>query len=223
MANSDAEGLIYFPTADFGDDQPHDALNARCAMNNAIHLADQAGRVLVNYALAENGAVLTNTSESDSRDRWHIIARFGPFILTLDDDGVPYPIRIRVAGHSSAAATQTDMRVVVAPRGMSRDYVNATGAGADTLPNVAEVSSSSIITAWLTTTIAGSAGTLLTVSRTLADAAYVSALPTIDGIGGSAITIKSYDWECVVFGQNTGSSEVEPVLDSLYLAEYVGT
>lgn len=222
MGNSAQGGIIYFASSEYGTDFPHDAFHARTCMNNAIHLADQCGQVRVNFTSAENIGGITNTSESTATTLWHIIARFGPFRITVDTDGVPYPLRIRVGGYSSSAATQVKMRVVVAPRGMAREYVNATGAGAATLSNVAQVSTTSATPAWLTTTIAGSSGTLLTFSRAQADAAFVPSRPTVDAIGGNAIQVKDYEWEATVFGQNTGGSEVEPILSALYLAEYVG-
>jgi hypothetical protein len=211
MSTSPYAGRIAFDDSLFGEDYPHAAHTARAYIaENLEHLADEAGQVRVAWrSPAPTTAFLTH--ETITRiDTPYLIWESDPFPVTLDEDGVPYPLRIDAAGFASQANAVT-FRVVAAPAGRSLTY-----ARSPTFPQVVDCTTSSTTDGWLT-----HADNLVQMSSS--DAVEgLEEIPTIDAIGGDPVTVAATLATISVWALTSNLSTALR-LTGVYAAEYVGT
>lgn len=99
MSTSESKGIIKGLPTDYIDFY-HKALRTsthRTLANNINHLADERSRVLVNYVNSSTTGGLSPTVPGSSTV-WKLVYTFGPFYQLVGDDGLPYPIRVRIGG-----------------------------------------------------------------------------------------------------------------------------
>jgi len=122
--------------------RPMDAGFARVVVNNALHLADECGQVLVNSVGRTSKGLSGQTTTSTA---WARIASFGPFPVRVRPDGQPYKYRIRVAANNGGGVFSTRIRVGVGAQDTLRAQISATTPP----PNVAEWTVATSSTFWL--------------------------------------------------------------------------
>lgn len=136
--------------ADFSDYAPVDTFVARdFLMNNAAHMADQAGQVRVNWMVDDgsSGITVINVGSVGLSPYGRAIA-FGPFPISIRDDGSSYRMRVRVRGYYNGGAGTGYYRLVLG--GWSRSFADANLADVTALPNVKDLSVSSGTDGWIT-------------------------------------------------------------------------
>lgn len=175
----------------------------RALADNGLHLGDSCGRVLVN--LQYPGGLLGPLVGLGEYNKIVSI----PVRLTVDSNGIAYPVRIRIAGCTDGKAGTVSFRAVLTPRGVPSVYYNTS----DDL--VTETSNTSVTTvAWLTTT-----STLLQWDSRLTALALSTDISTDDGT--AQINVTTYKANLDIYGKRVASN-AEPSLLAVYAAEYVG-
>lgn len=146
MATSEQSAIVAGIDTALGDDAG-DTAAVRDAVNNLMHLADVAGRVIACVADASVGyAKWAGTSDG----AWKPVWSSGVFYPLLRDDGSAYPIRVRIAG-AAGSATGSKFRIGVCPVGTSASMM----AAATLEANVVETATiTSTTPAWLSTLVA---------------------------------------------------------------------
>lgn len=179
----------------------------RGMIGNGLHIADMAGKVLVNAvgtgAFAKCGVTATGV--------YRRIISFGPFALSLKADGLPYPIRVRIAGAGDGkVGASVQFRIVATAPGMGATWVNTA------LDNVTESSTVGNTPAWLTT-----GSTLLEMKLPECVSPCMTQVPIIDSVGGDTNTATVCNASIEVWGTTlAGGSDVW--LYGLHAQEYCG-
>jgi len=211
MSTSLHEANVRFATSMLAVDRPVDTSLAQAVSNNALHLADSCGQVLVawNSRVAATdylpfGSNLVNT--------YVRMAALGPFFLRVRGD-TPYPLRVRIAGLSSDNVNTVTFAVRLAWNFGESTWVTPP----DT--NWVSASTSSSASAWLT---AGS--TLLSYTRedSTVNLPLFRRRSARIAIGGATGDVDVFEAYLVLYGQ-TSNVASEPRATGLYVAEYVGT
>ena len=196
---------VAFAPASIAAEEPFDTLLALTLANNALHLADSAGQVRVAYH-GRTGEALTGATPTSTTLFEHV-ARFGPLPLMLRSDGMPYPMRVILAGRSGQAGATSTFRAVLSAAHAVRAELSAVGA------NVGVFTTTSVTTAWLTPALL-----TLTVEQT-SDAQQV--LLARDAVGGVQTTVSAI--MCVLdVWVRTSTTASTPSLTGVYAAEYIG-
>lgn len=210
MSSSIYDGLIRFDTSRFGNERPVDTRHAQNLINNALHLADQAGQVRVAWA-CRGGDYATLDVSSFSANVWYRIVALGPFPIMLREDGSAYPWRVRLAGYSSVNLDTSTFRAVLgAPSTLAGTARDGTVAA-----NVLEVSTTSSTDAWLTP----ATDNVITLDASGVTAATES-ISTVTAAGGStAVTVQAATVHLEVWAK-TSTINSEPRVTAIYGAEY---
>ncbi len=205
MSNSLYGGFVDYNTSLLGANQPVDSMLWPVLFNNALHFADSEAHVRVAFSHATINARTPFDTTS-----WLLVETYGPWAHRLDAQGVPYPMRFRIAGSASqAAAIHLKLRVS-----------SASSADRATASNTGLVSTSSTSAAWLTP----SSGPESLLTFTSADAAdALTNIDTVDGVGGDPVGIETCQMVATVWGRATGSVSAVPQLRGLYLAEFIAS
>ena len=201
MSTSIWEGRARLPDLGIrtGSDSAADDTSAMlAAANNAMHWADQNSQVLVCDAGFE-------LSPAQDPDDWYHLITWGPFNLRLAADGLPYPVRVRLAGRSSANLETSNFRLAVCAAATRRTEIIANG------DNVLDETTTSSTTAWL-----GNALLTFTDEQTRD---MLTTMSTIDAVAGDPVSVEVCKGFVTVFVQTTTTS---PRLNGVYAAEFCG-
>lgn len=213
---SEYGGIVLHDVTMFGDGHPLDcALYKDAVVNNLNHHADEYGQQLVNAHLRTSNELSTDTPTVI--ETWYPITTFGPFLVTCQADGTPYPLFVRIGGFAAGAANQVRFRVVVIPAaysGLLLSYLDVWDA--TPRANVIEASTSSMTTAVLTPS-----ADLIEVSATIAEAARVAVPTSDDAAYAIPKTQTGHEMIVHVWGGTTNVAST-PTLSLLELREYVG-
>ena len=106
------------------NDLPASTSTWQSIANNWNHTADERSRVLVNYA--QKSTTTGGRSVVNSTPVWERLFSFGPFPILIGDDGLCYPIRLRIGGRADKGGTSY-LRVGVCPVGRADDLMGTTG------------------------------------------------------------------------------------------------
>lgn len=215
MATSTFKGYVRHSAGQLTDNSAFGASQARDHLvNNANHIADSAGQVLINWSMTTASTYMTPDLSAGSlaaADTYYRFSPFGPFPLLVKGDGSSYQLRIRLAGYSAAAGTVT-FRVVVSALAealAARETSTAT--------NAATFSTTATTNGWR------DAATDNLVSLTPDDLfRTMTTLSTLDAVAGAAVSVRVPLAYVTVYGKGSVTAAV-PRLTGLYLAEYIGT
>lgn len=116
--------------------------------NNTAHMADQIGQVRVN-AMCDSSADMDITNVSSvGLSPWGRAAAFGPFPLSIREDGESYRLRVRVRGYTVGGAGTAYFRLVVDTWSNSLSMANLPDITG--YHNVKDLSTTSGTDSWLT-------------------------------------------------------------------------
>lgn len=134
----------------FDELEPYDVSSGRDYLaNNVAHLADQAGQVRVNVSTDEtNGAIDITNVASVGLSPYGRAAVFGPFPLSIRDDGESYRLRVRIRGSTVGGAGTAYYRIVIDQWEKSFDLANL--ADVTGYHNVKDLSTTSGTDGWIT-------------------------------------------------------------------------
>ncbi len=226
MSTSVSERIVLTDEALYGDagEYMDTVLMRRVVGNNLHHAADSMGQVRVNYwpakAFGGNNSEYLETDGIDETGRWYLMGGcpMGPWPLTLQADGTPFRLVIRVAAAVSSGAGTSDFRFVIAP-----SYASAVAGLTEDSDRVflcANVSATSAAYASGTSQGDNSSTTHLDVPADLA-ASWIRDVPTFDAVSGaSPVTIQACMVSAWVFAKSTNTSS-EPRLYGLHLHEHL--
>lgn len=205
-------GFIRYSAAQFGE-KPFWAGFARDHLiNNANHITDEAGQVLVNWCMTTTSTYLTPVMSGGLlilADTYYRICRFGPVPLLMQPDGSSRLLRGRLRGYLGNAATAT-YRMVVSAASESLRVRDDTAA-----PNAFTFTTTGTTDAWR------DADTDNVCSLSAEDmAAAAQTLSALSAVGGDAISVQVPLVVVDVYAKSTSTGSV-PRLTGLYLAEYV--
>lgn len=189
--------------------RPVDVFEAASVWNNAAHLADESGQVLVNWAQPTSSALGIPSLTSNAAYR--LLARYGPFPATMRADGLPFEYRVRLTmfvANSGGGVAQ--IKVAVGPLSSMR----------------ADVSASPIPSNVFMVQTANTIGTPITLSGLLTiptnrQTNMIGPVQTYNSTGVAS----SFDFPSVyvdVWAISTTATQNDPRISSLYVAEYVG-
>lgn len=169
--------------------------------NNLLHLCDEASQVRALW-IAPGGDALGNdivTWPVVVGSSWTRGIKLGPFPMTIAEDGLPYPMRVKVACHVTSGTTTVRMVWSAPEQDLSEVYHGDT--------NVYEFTTATTSPSWV-------GSDLLTMdAETLRECMHT--LETLDDYGGNAITV-DVALACVsVFFKDTNAT-----IDGVYAAEY---
>lgn len=191
-------------------------------VNNLNHAADEYAQVRVAYSAAATSfsggqGYVTPRTTLRSADEFNRVATFGPFPLSVSENGSSYKLRIRLAGASSDNTNTATFRVVLSPT--NRAY----GAAVSDLgPRVWEASTTSSTSAYLTgANVDDSDPTLIYLSNALVGECTRNDIATLDDLAGDPATVS----QCLVYLSvfaKVSNTATTPRLTALYAAEYVG-
>lgn len=213
--SSDFGGRIKFATTHgLQADDPMSTQYAGTVFNNLQHFSDQVGQVRVS-AMAASAPWMPpygiNNTALDL-DTWYTLAAFGPFPLTLDETGIPYPLRCRMRVINNIASTAT-YRLVVTP--MTDLFSDLASEASTATTHMLEFNTAATAAAvWMT----GASSTLLTWSGAKTGRGRVR-WGTIDAISGDGVSYDAVMAMAVVYGKTLSHSWTRPGLLGLYLAE----
>lgn len=188
--------------------EPVSTGNAHFLANNANHCMDESGRVLINAI----GTTYFAAAPATTTGRFVRIAAFGPFPVTVGSNGMPYPVRVRVAGSGDGkVGASVQFRVVASQPGQGSNWVNVAGAS-----NVTESAAVGNTPAWLT-----ASSTLLTFDSATQGTFPMTTASTIDSAGGSETGVSVCMMMIEVWGITLGGGS-DIWLHGLLAQEYVG-
>lgn len=174
--SSDHGGIIRIDATEYGNNEALGPTVTAALVNNANHLADESGQVLVNLHLQG-----TSWSKSWTTTGVQLVASFGPFFVRgFGPDNVSR-LRVRINGQKTGAGT-CRVWLVYSPAWWYAAYENAS---TDVLKATPPGSYD-----WMTTQTAGSVNSTVleaTLDAGLVDHFYEAM--TIDGIAGSFVGV----------------------------------
>jgi hypothetical protein len=202
-------GRILFNPDLYQDDEAFDTAFARVLVNNALHFADEAAQVRVNWPPTATGRgiavdIVTNGVPVH-------IARF-QFPIHVREDGSGYDLRIRLHARITQASDTITYTARISAPGVDYDTTFDAGITSETFDTVSTTG------AWLTP----DGDNIIKVPPYIIDAATRS-VSTLDAVGGNPVGVLWPVVELNVFGQRDSGSTSEPELTGLYVAEYIGT
>ena len=218
MSTSPRTGRRAFPSTLLDADAPIDAYTARdVVFNNALHMADEAGGVWVNWvcvrdAISSKAGAEYGVGDILGASEWNRLMSFGPVNLTLFDDYTPYQLRCALLGADAAGAgaDYAEFAIVIGDFYGSRAYVDGTG------PSILFAQTTSATPAWLAASTPAS--DLITLERRHIDPRLVRRA-TLDDTGGLAVEVVTCEVWVNVWARATGAAV--PALYGLHVAEYL--
>lgn len=216
-ATSPKSGRARFATSLYQADDPIDSAFARnVAGNNALHGADEQCRVLINWssmvpavAAAGKPSTTVGITGGGTFDQWIPVRTFGPFAISVRENGLPYKLRVRCASSVTIAGPTATIAVTVGSAETLSDIVYSTGEN-----GVEFVPASGTTPTVLTPTTSD----IITLSRSEIEGAYVGR-PTLDDTAGSEIEVVVPE---VVVRLWAKRSTTPIRIHQLHVAEYVG-
>lgn len=185
--------------------------DAYALQNNAAHLADECGQVLVNWEFSAASGLYIQAPGDTSNLTWKRIASYGPFPCTFRADGAPFQFRVRCAYRLDSAAAGTGyLRVAVGPSATLAGDARATSAPS----NVAQFT----MTTAPTPPTQGSAMVEIQSGRV---ASMLEGFSTFDG-NGDRTTVVIPQVYVDVWAISSTTTQNNPRLYGLNVAEYVG-
>jgi hypothetical protein len=210
MGSSPHGGRIAFEAASFGQHNPHSTHLAKSLFaENLEHLADEISRVHVAWRSPTPASQFLTHRTHTTTDQPLLIWESDPFHVTMDADGLPYPVRIDAAG-SATQANPVTFRVVIAPPGRAIHY-----AYTPTSEQVADCTTSVTTDGWLT-----HSDTIVQLSAEDA-LAGLTRLATLDAFGGDSTGVDLVRATISVWALTSNISTALR-LTGVYAAEYVG-
>lgn len=172
MASSVNKAFIRITAAQAAENDPCDAVIARdCIVNNAAHIADEAGQVRVAW-IARDGEYISTGTHDVAYDFTHVVS-YGPFPLSIRSDRTSYRMRIRLRGHYSGSSGDAYL-VLSGDSDVTQAIQNVTG-------NAASFSVVSTTDGWVTPD--GGSNTIYMSEAQVSAATGV--ISTLDAVGGS--------------------------------------
>lgn len=218
MSTSIHEGIVAVATTKFAgsNDPVGSAITRDVILNNLCHYADEYGQVRVTWSgQSVAGEFAVDYLEIDPELTTQIVT-FGPFPITLREDGSSYKMRVRIGGASSAGHSVTFYAALVPYVESAAFYASpptdATWAG----------STSSTSAAWLTGASLGvnAYETMVGLSPSEATAALTPTATPRDLGGDRGSVVQAL---CVLNISATSTNVASsPRLYAVYAAEYVG-
>lgn len=218
MATSTQKCFVRYESGGWGvgNDPASSSLVRDGYVENACHLADSAGQVRV--AWSSKGTALT---AGDSVDKPAKIVSFGPFPLTLREDGSSFRMRVRLHATCSTVADQLVHLVLGdGSRAEAETYI-AYSATSSANPNHLVYRMTSATTP----------GWVDVYSPSLIDYAYLRAdqtAPLLQSVsspgavsGASMRATSVYMAHLSVYAYQTSANAIS--INAVYAAEYVGT
>lgn len=216
MATSIYKGYIRHNAGQLTDNSAFGAAQARDHLvNNANHIADSAGQVLINWSQTTTTSYRTPTLVAGSLaddDVFYKVTRFGPVPLLLMASGSSYQLRVRMRWYLAAAGTGTAV-VAVSAAGRSLAVLDT----ADTATNAATFETTATVDAWDN----AEDDNLISLDAD-AMAAAMTEQSTLTAVAGTDVSVAVPLVVVDVYAKSSATSAV-PRLTGLYLAEYIGT
>ena len=209
MSFSPYEAYIPRSTSLYDELKPVSVGEAYALQNNAAHLADECGQVLVNWEFSAASGLYIQAPGDTSNLTWKRIASYGPFPCTFRADGAPFQFRVRCAYRLYSAAAGTGyLRVAVGP--------SATLAG-----DARETSAPSNVAQFTMTTATLGYGSGMVEIQSGRVASMLEGFSTFDG-NGSRTTVVIPQVYVDVWAISSSTTQNNPRLYGLNVAEYVG-
>lgn len=191
--------------------KPVSAANATAALNNAAHLADESGQVLVNWGLKSSGYI---GFASNTGTTWRRVERYGPFPTTVRPDGKPFELRVHVRKSiGNVSAGTGTIRIVCGPL-ISQDN----DARTDSPPPGIAMTNVLDFTATSSTANTGSGMIVIPAEKMSTMLQPIASLD--DSSNAQTVTVPQIYVD--VWVKSSSASNNDPKLHSLYVAEYVG-
>ncbi len=204
-SRSEAKYFRYVRSGSVAANEPLSTGIYRTLADNALHLADSCGRVLINTEFA-SGLFVTAVSAAGE---YYKLASFGPFRLTVDERGIAYPIRVRVAGAKDGKGTDNvSFRVSVSPVGAPLVF-------SDSSTYLTTSSTNSTTSSWLT-----SSPYVISLNATQTARCAVNESTSNDGTTRTSVT--TYRAMITIHAKRDSGSLSDAELRGLYAAEFVG-
>lgn len=192
-------------------------------LNNLAHYADEAAQVRIAWGATsatfdDQAVAFQATPDNYDLNYWYPIVSFGPFPVSLRQNGDTYRLRIKMTMGCGASSSTCDMRAVLCP---AEEAFAAVAADDDYVYEVTNTSTS-------TTSTGSSQGTNAWSNMIYAPASLTSGwtrnVSTLTDISGNAVSVEQCLVSLTIFGRTTASvgDPVSPILYGLYAAEYVG-
>ncbi len=172
----------------------------RVCRNNLLHALDSHGQVLENWSMPASIHVFATSSD------WEHAYTGGAHPVRLDENGQPFPLRVRIAGRIASAGTSDFRIAVTTPRNAPERWLaDVESAGA----NTADASSSSTTSAWLAMSTE--------IVTFPANRVEKVAVTTLLAVGGAPVTLQIPMVRIVVAGTGDAGG-----VTGVYAAEYCG-
>lgn len=221
MATSIFKGYVRHNAGQLTDNSAFGAAQARDHLvNNANHIADSAGQVLINWTAGTSGAAdsgspgyLTPTLTGGNlaaADTYYRVTRFGPLPILVHSNGASYALRGRIRAYLSAAGTATFRAVICTPSRSLSTRNDTAAANAFTFVTTATSDAwDNAETDNIATLTADDVSLALTEQSTLA------------AVGGAAVSVYVALVTVDIYAKSSATTSV-PRLTGFYLAGYVG-
>lgn len=218
MSTSPRTGFRAFPATLLDERAPLDAYTIRdTVLNNAQHLADEAGSVWVNEMTVRSAISVKATPNYQSPDSlgagvWNRLVSYGPFNLTLFDDRSPYQVRVRLYGADVVgdAAGGAFFAVTIGDFFGSAAFVDGSAN------SILFASTVSTTPAWLSPSVPAS--DLITVEAAYVERGLVDRVTLVD-TGGVPSTVTTCEVHVTVWAKQLATSRAG--LYGLHVQEYL--
>lgn len=231
MTTSEHEGLVLYTAEDLDTDEPADTLLVRVALNNALHLADQAGQhrggwVALNPDLGAgpDGVRLHDPEGGElALDQWYVFPGPRPmFAPKVRADSSGYRARVWLSGYlEGEGGAEADFAVMLVPALERRIASGFRLAWPVKFVTAVTPSDSAVLVPF------DDATHYIDVPSTLIAAALGgtgTSWSTREDLGGPHTSVAVPALEAVALARvtNAGTSEYMPVLTGLHVSEYLG-
>lgn len=202
---SESLGFIDLPSDMADSGKPVSTGRYRFLADNGLHMGDQFGRVLVNWQ--DDTGISRVVAALGEHTR---LMSFGPVRLTVDPDGVAYPIRVLLAGGRDGKVGGTvSFTIMIRPIGSQGSQV----------PNDSERSATSTATGLATPVLLPLTSYVLKLNAR--ETARCLSEDQSSDDGSVAVNVPVYKAYIDIFGKKV-TAPSDPVIYSVYAAEYVG-
>lgn len=227
MSTSIHGELVSFGTALYGAaDDPIDVTIMRDGIaNGLLHAADMVAQVRCstvypNASVYSGGQTHSDTGGTPVAEQWYLMEGgiIGPFPLTMQDDGTPYPVRVRLRGATSNAAGTVAFRIVLCPFGRWRQYHDDPQ---DYVWQVTGITSTSY--AWLSGTSRLTLYDNLVAATAEQAAGWVQSVSVPNATSGGTILARRSCMVAVHLIGKTSNATGHPRVRGFHVAETIGT
>lgn len=206
-SRSESKCFTYVKSGIVAANEPVSVGTFRTLADNALHLGDSCGRVLINTEIPSGW--LVSTVEPGVTGGTYKIASFGPFRLTVDENGVAYPIRVRLYGSRDGKGSDDVLLIAhVHPVGVPAAFSSSESRASTSTTN-------STTASWLTTSTD-------LISLTAYETARCAVDDQTSDDGTTRITAVTYRAMITVYGKRSTGTLSDVELRGIYAAEFVG-